>query len=93
MPLRPLADEILRLSERYNSTPVLVTPSYLSLRQQFFVELVGTLFKKTNRSVRIDWYRGMPTLFSLVGDRIAAVHAARMNRALDRNHAACWITL
>ncbi len=33
MPLRQLADEIIRLSERYRSTPVLVTPTYLSLRK------------------------------------------------------------
>ena len=83
MPLRQLADEIIRLSERHRSTPVLVTPNYLSLRTRFFLELVGTLVEKTDRSIRIDWYRGMPSLFSLVGDRIASAHAARMNRALD----------
>jgi hypothetical protein len=82
MPLRQLADEIIRLSERYRSTPVLVTPSYLSLRKRFFLELVGTLAEITDRPIRIDWYRGMPSLFSLVGDRIASAHAASMNRAL-----------
>lgn len=82
MPLRQLADEIIRLSERYRSTPVLVTPSHFSLRKQFFLELVGTLAEKTDGSIRIDWYRGMPSLFSLVGDRIASAHAASMNRAL-----------
>lgn len=82
MPLRQLADEIIRLSERYRSTPVLVTPTYLSLRKRFFLELVGTLVEETDRSIRIDWYRGIPSLFSLVGDQIASAHAASMNRTL-----------
>lgn len=82
MPLHQLADEIVRLNEQHRSTPVLVTPRYLSLRKSFFVDLVVTLFEKTGRSIRIDWCRGMPSPFSLVGDRIASVRAARMNRAL-----------
>ncbi len=83
MPLRQLADEIIRLSERHRSTPVLVTPDYLSLRTRFFLELVAALVEKTDRPIRIDWCRGIPSMFSLVGDQIARAHAARMNRALE----------
>ena len=86
MPLRQLADEILRLG-RQGSTPVLVTPSYLSLRHRFFVELATTLAAKTDRSIRIDWCRGVPSLFSLVGDRIASLDASRLNRALSKGMA------
>jgi hypothetical protein len=83
MPLHELADEIIRLSQRHVSTPVLVTPSYLSLRQRFFIELVGTLAEMSHRSIRIDWYRGVPGLFSLMGHRVASLRVNRINRALD----------
>ena len=82
MPLDQLADEIIRLSQRNASTPVLVTPHYLSLRQQFFLELVGALVEKTSRSIRFDWYRDMPGLFGLVSHRIALARASRINRVL-----------
>ena len=84
MPLRELADEILRLSEHRASTPVLVTPSYLSFRQRFFLELVRTLANKTDRSIRIDWYRRMPGYFSFIGDSLASLRVSRDNRALAR---------
>ena len=82
MPLRHLADEIIRLSERHGSTPVLVTPHYLSLRDAILPGIGRCAAEKTDRSIRIDWCRGIPSLFSLVGDQIARAHAARMNRAL-----------
>jgi hypothetical protein len=85
MPLRPLADEIVHLSHRNVSTPVLVTPSYLSLRKRFFLELVGSLAEISQRSIRIDWYRGVPGLFSLIGHRVASARSARINRALSSN--------
>jgi len=83
MPLQSLADEIIRLSEQRTSTPVLVTSSYLSLRQRFLLELVGALANRTPRSLRIDWYRRIPGYFSLIGDRLALAQTARNNRALD----------
>jgi hypothetical protein len=82
MPLEELADEIIRLSEHCASTPVLVTPSYLSLRLPFFAELAGALADKTGRPIRIDWCRPMPNCFSLIGDSFASARAARVNRAL-----------
>jgi hypothetical protein len=85
MPLRPLADEIVHLSHRNVSTPVLVTPSYLSLRKRFFLELVGSLAEISQRSIRIDWYRGVPGLLSLISHRLASVRSARINRALSSN--------
>jgi hypothetical protein len=82
MPLQQLAEEIIRLSQRRASTPVLVTPKYLSLRKRFFLELIGTLAANTERSMRIDWYRPMPGNFSLVGDWIAAARVSITNRAI-----------
>jgi hypothetical protein len=83
MPLQEIADEIIRLSQRRGSTPVLVTPNYISLRPRFFLELVDTLACKSDQSIRIDWYRPMPGLFTLVGDRIARARAGHINRSLD----------
>jgi hypothetical protein len=83
MPLQEIADEIIRLSQHRGSTPVLVTPSYLSLRRRFFLELIETLAGKSAQSIRIDWYRPMPGLFTFIGDRIASARAARINRSLE----------
>lgn len=83
MPLRQLADELLRLSEHHRSIPVLVTPDYISLRRRFFVELVITLAETCHRPIRIDWYRNVPSVWSLVSDQVAAVRVARTNTALD----------
>lgn len=83
MPLQQLADEIIRLSEQHAVTPVLVTPRYLSLREPFFLELVGTLADKTPRSIRIDWYRVIPGVLGLIGHRVAVARAARINRKLS----------
>jgi hypothetical protein len=88
MPLQKLADQIIRVSRQQVSTPVLVTPSYLSLRRRFFVELVDTLASVSERTIRIDWCRGVPGPLSLVGHRIANLRASRINRALSRKHPA-----
>ncbi len=82
-PLSLLSDEIIRLSETCVSTPVLVTPTYLSLRDEFLVELVGTLAKKSARRIRIDWFRGGSGVASLIGDLWAARRARSINRQLS----------
>lgn len=86
MPLRKLADEIIRVSSQQASTPVLVTPSYLSLRKRFFVELIDALAETSGRSIRIDWCHGVPGPMSLISHRIANFHARRINRAVARRH-------
>lgn len=86
MPLKQLVDEIIQVSQRQASTPVLVTPHYLSLRNRFFVELVGELARDSDRSIRIDWCRGVPGPLSLIPHRIAMLRASGINRALSRRH-------
>ncbi len=85
MPFAQLADEIIRLSDADVSTPVLVTPSYLSLRRAFIVELAGTLSQKSDRPVRIDWYRcGGGGLMGLISQWWALRRATSINRSLRR---------
>ena len=80
--LDDLAVEIVRLCEQQASTPVLVTPSYLSLRPAFFVELARQLAKHSQRPVRIDWCRPARRLFAPVADQVDRWRVRRVNRAL-----------
>ncbi|MEM1068021.1 MAG: hypothetical protein AAGG48_24320 [Planctomycetota bacterium] len=75
-----LASRLLQLSEQRATTPVLVTPTYLTLRKRFFVELVRSLSAITDRPVRIDWYRPVPTVTSLLTDSVARWSVSRTNR-------------
>ena len=84
MPLHELAEEIIRLSEWHHSTPVLVTPPYLSLRRPFFVELVSAIAERTQRPIRIDWHRRMPGEFSLGREFFAKRRVAACNRTLAK---------
>ena len=84
MPLQQFAQTIISLSEEYLTTPVLITPRYLSLRMQFFVEFVAAIADQTSRSICIDWYRQAPSPLSLAGDRLARCKARRINRVLCR---------
>jgi len=84
MPLQQIAHQIITLADRRASTPVLVTPPYLSFRQQFYVELTQELSRHTERNVRIDWYRGLPGLRSLISDQLAAWQVKSINRRLRR---------
>ena len=80
--LDDLAVEIVRLCEQQASTPVLVTPAYLSLRPAFFVELAQQLIKRSQRPVRIDWCRPTRRLFAPVADHMDRWQLRRINRAL-----------
>ena len=84
MPLDSIITEILRLSERQGSTPVLVTPTYLSFRDEFFVALAEAIGRQTSRRVRLDLYREMPSPLSLVSDRLAWYRVRRLNRRLSK---------
>jgi hypothetical protein len=53
------------------------------LRRRFFLELTVTLAEQSSQSIRIDWYRPMPGLFTFIGDRIASARAAHINRSLE----------
>lgn len=88
MPLPQIAHQIITLADRRASTPVLVTPPYLSFRKQFFVELSRELAAHTDRDLRIDWYRNLPGVRTLVSDQIAAWHVKSVNRSLGRMTAA-----
>ena len=82
MPLQQIAQQIITLADKQASTPVLVTPPYLSFRQQFYVELTQELGRHTSRTVRIDWYRELPGLRTLISDQLAAWHVKSINRML-----------
>ena len=82
MSFESMIPEILQLSERRASTPVLVTPAYLSFRPEFFVEFVKSIEPCTSRRVRLDWYRGMPGPLTVISDRLAAKRVAQINRLL-----------
>jgi len=81
MLLQQLARQIWIIRKRATSTPVLVTPSYLTLQAPFFVALATELAACDQRQVRFDWYRGMPGAFSFGGDWVARRKTARINRA------------
>ena len=81
-PLQPIAREILRLSEERAVTPVIVTPRYLSLRPIFLVELSKALSAHTDRAIRIDWCRHVPSAWSLFTDQLARFQAHAINRRL-----------
>jgi len=81
MPLQQLARQISLTHKRATLTPVLVTPSYLTLQTPFFVALASELAACNQRQVRFDWYRGMPGAFSFGGDWLARRKTARINRA------------
>lgn len=84
MPLQQIAQQIITLADRRASTPVLVTPSYLSFRREFFVELTRELSCHTDRSIRIDWYRAFPGVRTLVSDQFAAWQVRSLNRLLQQ---------
>jgi hypothetical protein len=82
--LQQIAHQILTLTEQRASTPVLVTPTYLSFRKQFFVELCRELTRHTDRNLRIDWYRKLPGVRTIVVDQLAAWQVKSINRVLQR---------
>ncbi|TWU60060.1 hypothetical protein Poly51_03340 [Rubripirellula tenax] len=82
MSLDLLAREIVRLSVHGGTTPVLVTPSYLSFRPEFFRQFVSAVASRTDRTVRIDWLRTGRGISAVIGDRMAARQAAKITRML-----------
>ncbi len=83
-PLRELADRIVRLSDEQASTPVLVLPTYLSLREPFFVELAGQLKMITGRPIRFDCCRPRTGVLSALTSRVSRLRFARMSRRLSQ---------
>lgn len=81
-PLDLLSTQLVRLSEQRGSTPVLITPPHLTLRNRFFVELVKSLATITNRPIRIDWYRPVPSVSSVVTDLFANWRVVCTNRSI-----------
>jgi hypothetical protein len=83
MPLGQLADEIVRQSREMTHTPVLVTPSYLSLRTPFFVHLIDAIGQRSRLPVRVDWYRDPGShLLGLMASIAARQQAKSINRRL-----------
>lgn len=80
--LEELAQAIIRLNEQHASTPVLVSPRYLSLQPPFFVALASQIHGHSGRSLRFDWHRRRSGLAAALTDRWAQLQAARINRAL-----------
>lgn len=92
MSLLPLADQIVRLSQAGSSTPVLVLPTYLSLRDRFLQELADAVSRSSDRGLQVEWLRaGSGGIFQLLGDYRVRWQVRRMNRRLQRrgpSHAA-----
>jgi hypothetical protein len=84
MSMEQLARQIASINARGESTPVLVTPAYLSLRAPFLVALATELTALKPNAIRFDWYRGMPGAFSFAGDWLARWKVQQINRALTR---------
>lgn len=82
--LRELAEQIVRLSDAHGSTPVLVLPTYLSLRQPFYESLARELADQTDRPIRFDWCRTHQGFTAAIGNRVAQWRAARVSRTLRR---------
>ena len=83
MPLGQLADEIVRQSREMTHTPVLVTPSYLSLRTPFVVHLIVAVGQHSRHPVRVDWYRDPGSHLPVLLASIAARQQAKsINRRL-----------
>lgn len=90
MPLQQLADQIVAIYDRGQSTPVLVTPSYLSFRPAFYVALAAqlTLHPLLNHyrpPIRFDRYRELPGAWSLLVNRFAVAEVIRVNQQLARH--------
>ena len=81
-PLAELAQTIVRLSDHHGSTPVLVTPGYLSLQPPFFAALASEICGRTGRSVRFDWHRRGGGPAAVLADWWAQWNVARINRTL-----------
>lgn len=79
-----LAKEIIRLSERCCSTPVLIVPKFLQLRPAFFAGLSKSLLQQSDRDLRVDWLRPCASLRERLGDVLARVEALRINQALAK---------
>ena len=89
MPLGQLADEIVRQSQQMTRTPVLVMPSYLSLRTPFFSQLIEALETRSRHRVRIDWYRDPGShLLGWLATAWARRQARSINRLLKKKPAA-----
>ena len=82
--LKPIAIEMVRLCDQRALTPVIVTPTYLSLKPIFLVELCDAVLEHADRAVRIDWCRPVPSVWTLLSDQFARVEARAINRRLGR---------
>ena len=82
MPLRQLARQFVKIHKRAATTPVLVTPSYLSLQPPFYVALAVEISGYRRKPIRFDWCREIPGAFQFAGHWLAIRKARRINRAL-----------
>jgi hypothetical protein len=82
MPLQQLARQIVKINKRATATPVLVTPSFLSLQPPFFAALAVELAGFQRCSIRFDWYREIPGTLDLGGYWLDRRKASQVNRVL-----------
>jgi hypothetical protein len=82
MPLQQLARQIVKINKRATATPVLVTPSFLSLQPPFFAALAVELAGFQRCAVRFDWYREIPGALHLGGYWLDRRKASQVNRVL-----------
>ncbi len=89
--VRELAATVLTLSHEQGSTPVLVLPVYLSLRDPFFVALARELARTTDRSIRFDWCRPSIGIASSFTNRVARYRCSRLTKGLAKFADACMV--
>jgi hypothetical protein len=82
MPLQQLARQIVKINKRATATPVLVTPSFLSLQPPFFAALAVELAGFQRCAVRFDWFREIPGALHLGGYWLDRRKASQVNRVL-----------
>lgn len=81
-PLRQLTGQFVKIHRRAATTPVLVTPTYLSLRPPFFVALAAEIREFCRLPIRFDWCREIPGVFQFAGHVLVNRQAGQINRAL-----------
>ncbi|QDT05586.1 hypothetical protein K227x_39870 [Rubripirellula lacrimiformis] len=84
MSLEPLANRIVEICRSGDTTPVLVTPKYLSFRPAFYQQFVAVLAQRSGRTVRIDWLRTETGIMAMISDTMAMQDAKRITRMLRK---------
>jgi len=84
MPLRRLSNELIRLRRDELKTPVLVLPTWISLRADFYNELAEVIHTQTGQNVRFDALRPLGGLWQTFANKVDDWQTRRINRQVNR---------